>query len=104
MLAYQAGIAKFEGTDTQVLAISEDFSPSQKEFAEKNKLTFPLLSDFSKRQVAKDYGVLIPDLGIANRATFVVDKEGKIQYIEEGKTAVDSSGAETACSRLHHKS
>ena len=103
MLAYQAGIAKFDGSDTQVFGISEDFTPSQKEFAEKNKLAFPLLSDFSKRQVAKDYGVLIQDLGIANRATFVVDKEGKIQYIEEGKTAVDSAGAEQACSRLHHK-
>jgi len=103
MLAYQAGIAKFEGSDTQVFGISEDFTPSQKEFAEKIKLTFPLLSDFSKRQVAKDYGVLIADVGIANRSTFVVDKEGKIQYIEEGKTAVDSNGAEMACSRLHHK-
>jgi peroxiredoxin len=103
MLAYQAGIAKFDGSDTQVFGVSEDFTPSQKEFAEKNKLTFPLLSDFSKRKVAQDYGVLIQDLGIANRATFVVDKEGKIQYIEEGKTAVDSSGAEAACSRLHHK-
>jgi peroxiredoxin len=103
MLAYQAGTAKFEGADTQVFGVSEDFTPSQKEFAEKNKLTFPLLSDFSKRKVAQDYGVLIADLGIANRATFVVDKEGKIQYIEEGKTAVDSSGAEAACSRLHHK-
>lgn len=97
-------MAKFDSADTQVFGISEDFTPSQKEFAEKNKLTFPLLSDFSKRQVAKDYGVLIPEMGIANRATFVIDKEGKIQYIEEGKTAVDSSGAETACSRLHHKS
>ena len=104
MLAYQAGMAKFDSAETQVFGISEDFTPSQKEFAEKNKLTFPLLSDFSKRQVAKDYGVLIPEMGIANRATFVIDKEGKIQYIEEGKTAVDSSGAETACSRLHHKS
>jgi peroxiredoxin len=103
MLAYQAGIAKFDGSDTQVFGVSEDFTPSQKEFAEKNKLTFPLLSDFSRRKVAQDYGVLIQDLGIANRATFVVDKEGKIQYIEEGKTAVDSSGAEAACSRLHHK-
>jgi peroxiredoxin Q/BCP len=104
MLSYQAGMAKFDSADTQVFGISEDFTPSQKEFAEKNKLTFPLLSDFSKRQVAKDYGVLIPEMGIANRATFVIDKEGKIQYIEEGKTAVDSNGAETACSRLHHKS
>ena len=103
MLAYQAGIAKFESADTQVFGISEDFTPSQKEFADKLKLSFPLLSDFSKRKVAQDYGVLIADLGIANRATFVVDKQGKIQYIEEGKTAVDSSGAEAACSRLHHK-
>jgi len=104
MLSYQAGMAKFDSADTQVFGISEDFTPSQKEFAEKNKMTFPLLSDFSKRQVAKDYGVLIPEMGIANRATFVIDKGGKIQYIEEGKTAVDSHGAETACSRLHHKS
>lgn len=104
MLAYQAGIAKFEGIDAQVFGISEDFTPSQKEFAEKHKLTFPLLSDFSKRQVAQAYGVFIQDVGIANRATFVVDKEGKIQYIEEGKTAVDVSGAEAACSRLHQKS
>ena len=103
MLAYQAGIAKFEDADTQVFAISEDFTPSQKEFAAKNNLTFPLLSDFSKRQVAKDYGILIQELGIANRATFVVDKEGKIQHIEEGSTALDPTGAETACSRLHHK-
>jgi peroxiredoxin len=103
MLSYQAGMTKFEGSDTLVFGISEDFTPSQKEFAEKNKLTFPLLSDFSKRQVAKDYGVLMPEIGLANRATFIVDKEGKIQYIEEGKTAVDSSGAEQACSRLHHK-
>lgn len=104
MLGYQAGISKFEGADTQVFGISEDFTPSQKEFAEKLKLSFPLLSDFSKRKVATDYGVLMPEIGIANRSTFVVDKEGKIQYIEEGKTAVDSNGAETACSRLHHKS
>ena len=95
-------MTKFEGSDTLVFGISEDFTPSQKEFAEKNKLTFPLLSDFSKRQVAKDYGVLMPEIGLANRATFVIDKEGKIQYIEEGKTAVDSNGAEQACSRLRH--
>jgi peroxiredoxin len=103
MLAYQAGIAKFEGADTQVFGISTDNTPSQKEFAEKNKLTFPLLSDFSKREVSTEYGVLIPEYGVANRATFVIDKEGRIQQIEEGKTAIDPTGAETACSRLHHK-
>ncbi len=103
MLAYQAGIAKFEGDETKVFGISTDNVPSQKEFAEKLKLTFPLLSDFSQRQVAKDYGVLFADRGFANRATFVIDKDGRIEHIEEGNTAIDPTGAETACSRLHHK-
>jgi hypothetical protein len=44
------------------------------------------------------------DNGMANRATFVVDKEGKIVYIEEGSSAIDPTGAETACSRSAHKS
>jgi peroxiredoxin len=103
MLAYQAGIAKFEGADTQVFGISTDNTFSQKEFADKLKLSFPLLSDFAKRQVSSEYGVLMADYGVANRATFVVDKEGRIQHIQEGGTAIDPSGAETACSRLHHK-
>lgn len=67
-------------------------------------LSFPMLSDFSKREVAKTYGVLISEVGVANRATFVVDKEGKIVHIEEGSGAIDPSGAELACSRLAHKS
>ena len=57
--------------------------------------------------VAQAYAESVPILllpaGMANRATFVVDKEGKIQHIEEGSGAIDPTGAETACSRLHHK-
>jgi peroxiredoxin len=45
----------------------------------------------------------MPERGIANRASFVVDKEGKITYIEEGSTAVDITGSADACSRLGHK-
>jgi peroxiredoxin len=103
MLAYQAGIAHFEGVKTQEFGISTDNIPSQKEFAEKLKLTFPLLSDFAKRQVAAEYGVLFADRGFANRATFVIDKDGRIQHIEEGSGAIDPTGAETACVRIHGK-
>ncbi len=103
MLGYQASLAKLEGIETQVFGISADNTPSQKAFAEKLNLTFPLLSDFAKRQVAADYGVLIADRGFANRATFVIDKEGRIQHIEEGSAAIDPTGAETACARIHHK-
>jgi peroxiredoxin len=66
-------------------------------------LTIPLLSDFAKREVAQQYGVLVAQAGVANRATFVVDKDGKIVHIEEGNTAIDPSGAETACARLGRK-
>lgn len=103
MLAYQSGLAKFEGMDTQVFGVSTDNSPSQKAFAEKLNVQFPMLSDFAKRQVSKEYGVLMEDRGIANRATFVIDTDGKIVHIEEGSAALDPVGAETACSRLKRK-
>jgi peroxiredoxin len=88
---------------TKVFGISTDNTPSQKEFATKVNASFPLLSDFKDRQVVKSYGILLENLGIANRATFVVDISGKIQHIEEGNSAIDPTGAETACSRLAHK-
>ena len=59
-----------------------------------------MLSDFAKREVSKAYGVLMPDRGLANRATFVIDPSGKIVHIEEGSAAIDPSGAEAACRRI----
>jgi peroxiredoxin len=102
MTAYQAGIAKFEGNTTQVFGVSTDNTPSQKVFAEQLKLSFPLLSDFSTRATAKAYGVLRPD-GMSNRVTFVVDKEGKIAFVEIGNTAIDPTATDEACSRLAHR-
>ena len=55
------------------------------------------------RKVSEQYGVLIANLGLANRATFVVDKDGKIVNIQEGRDAIDPTGADEACSRLAHK-
>jgi peroxiredoxin len=100
MTSYGTDLGKFEGMDAQVFGISTDNTPSQRVFAEQTGAKFPMLSDFLERKVAKSYGVLIEPRGLANRATFVVDKEGKITYIEEGSSAVDISGAATACSRL----
>src|SRR5260370_211311 len=83
MSGYQAGISKFEGADTQVFGVSTDNTPSQGEFAKKLNLSFPLLSDFATRKTAEAYAVLMPERGYANRATFVVDKEGKITNLEQ---------------------
>ena len=101
MKAYQDGLAKFEAADTQVFGISVDSNPANQHWAQELGVTFPLLSDFSRKAVA-DYGIVNQERGFANRATFVIDKEGKIQHIEEGKEAIDPAGALTACSRLKH--
>ena len=101
MTAYQAGIAKFDGYQTKVFGISADNIPSLKVFADQLKLSYPLLSDFSTRSTLKSYGVLRPD-GMANRVTYVVDKEGKIAFVDVGNTAIDPTAADTACSRLAH--
>ena len=63
---------------------------------------FPLVSDHD-RKISELYGVLNAQAGMANRTTFVVDMDGKIAYIEEGGSAIDVTGADTACSRLGHK-
>jgi mycoredoxin-dependent peroxiredoxin len=101
MTAYQAGIARFEGNDTKVFGISADNVPSLRVFADQLKLSYPLLSDFSARSTLKAYGVLRPD-GMANRVTYVVDKDGKIAFVEVGNTAIDPTAADNACSRLAH--
>ncbi|MEP7366974.1 MAG: redoxin domain-containing protein [Acidobacteriota bacterium] len=101
MTSFNKDLAKFTESGALVFGISTDNIPSQKYWAtEVLKVEQPLLSDFSKK-TAETYGILMPS-GVANRATFVVDKDGKIQFIEEGSSAVDISGAMTACSRLNH--
>lgn len=102
MQAYQADMSKFEATETLVFGISMDSSPANKRFAEDIKVTFPLLSDW-KRKTTKDYGLYNEETGYGARATFVVDKEGKIQHVEVGRSAVDPSGAYQVCDLLTKK-
>lgn len=83
--------------------VSTDFTPTLSHWAKELNAAFPFLSDH-EGTVAKEYGVLFPTRRIANRATFVIDTEGKIAEIIEGNAAIDVNGAETACSRLKKKS
>ena len=103
MKAYQADIAKFEANDTQVFGLSVDSVPANREFAKQLGVTFPILSDFSKREVVRDCGLFNEEGGYGNRATFVIDKNGIIQHIKEGNEAIDPTSAEDACNILTHK-
>jgi peroxiredoxin len=101
--AYQSDIAKFDQSGTQVLGISVDSYAANKRFAEDIGVTFPLLSDF-KRKTVKDYGIFDEERGFGTRATFVVNKEGIIEHIEQGSTAIDPTGAYQVCSTIEKKS
>ena len=103
MKAYQADIAKFEATETQIFGISVDSVPANREFAKQNAITFPLLSDFAKRSVVKDYGIFSEEGGYGVRATFVIDKDGIIKHIKEGNEAIDPTSALDTCNILTHK-
>jgi glutaredoxin-dependent peroxiredoxin len=69
----------------QVLGVSVDTPFALKAFANEQKLSFPLLSDFNK-DTMKAYDVFNPDMiglkGIAKRAVFVIDRQGTIRYRE----------------------
>ena len=88
--------------ETQVLGISVDSFAANAEFAKRIGVTFPLLSDMT-RKVTKEYGILNDQYQFANRTTFVVDKNGIIQHIEEGSSAVDPTNAINICTGLKKK-
>jgi peroxiredoxin (alkyl hydroperoxide reductase subunit C) len=81
--AYEADIAKFSTLNTQVLGISIDHVPCLKAWAQSlGGISYPILSDFWPHgEVAKQYGVLRPE-GRSERALFIIDKQGVIQYID----------------------
>jgi peroxiredoxin len=81
MPALDADLDRFQEADAQVLGISVDNTPTNAAWAESLGIErLPLLSDFWPHgQVAQAYGVL-RDQGIAERATFIIDKDGIVRF------------------------
>lgn len=72
-------IGDFEAAGVQLLAVSCDSRFAQKQWAEAQGYTFPLLSDFWPHgAVATEYGVFNDALGCANRATFLIGTDGAV--------------------------
>jgi peroxiredoxin len=73
--------ADFVNDSTEVLSVSCDSAFTLKEFAEKEKLTHHLLSDFWPHgAVAREYGVFLEELGFATRGTFIIDRDGIVRW------------------------
>lgn len=73
----------FEGINAKVLGLSVDSVWAHKAFAEKLKISYPLLADFHpKGAVASKFGLYLEDKGITNRATVILDKDGVVRYLK----------------------
>lgn len=72
-----AELAKLDAT---VLGISGDYVFSHHEWAKYHKLQFPLLSDHDHK-VARIYGSYDEASGFNKRTVFLIDKQGRIRYV-----------------------
>ena len=80
LCALRDNLELFEDAGTALLAISVDSKHAQRAWAEEQGFGFSLLADFWPHgQVARHYGAFLEDRGYANRATFVIDRDGFVR-------------------------
>ena len=83
MPSYEEDLSEFERLDAQVLGISVDNVPCNEAWAKSmGGLSYALLSDFFPHGLVSLKYNSLRDNGISERSIFVVDKQGKIAYID----------------------
>ncbi len=102
MQAFQANLQRLEAADTQVLGVSMDSPFSNKAWAEKINVTFPLLSDWGG-DVTRQYGLYDDKRKIGRRVNILIDKNGKIANIQLDNDAVDPTKTVEFCERKNHQ-
>jgi len=104
MKAFQQNLAKLEAADTQVLGVSMDSPFSNFNFAQMNSISFPLLGDWGGA-VTREYGLTQEreiqgtKMTTGRRATFLIDKSGKVVEEQADNDAVDPTKVVDACER-----
>jgi peroxiredoxin (alkyl hydroperoxide reductase subunit C) len=74
-------LPEFDKYNAQLLGISVDNIWSHLAFARQRNIKFPLLSDFEpKGEVSKRYGVYREKDGLSERALFLINEEGTIEW------------------------
>ncbi len=82
MPAFEARLKDFEAAQTQVMGISTDSIYSHEAWAKSlGGISYPLLADIH-RETVKTYGVWWPELNANYRATYLVDKQGTVRFVE----------------------
>ncbi len=86
MCEFRDSMARLIDLDAQVIGVSVNDPFSNKGFAEKNRLPFPILSDY-KREVIKTYGLEMSNFAgldgytVSKRSIFILDKNGIVRYV-----------------------
>jgi peroxiredoxin len=85
MCAFRDSIIRLTNLGAQVIGISVNDPFSNEAFAQKNRLAFPLLSDYN-REIIRTYGIESPEFEglrgytVAKRSIFILDKNGVVRY------------------------
>jgi len=77
--------------------VSVDDLETNTKFAKEHEADFPILAD-PEKTIANAYGVLGAS-GFANRWTFYIGPDGKILFIDKGRTQTTTAG-ETLIAKL----
>ena len=85
MCTFEENLSRLNDADVVVLGICVDARFSNAAFAEKNNLSFPILSDYT-RSTVDAYGVALHDFAgmpgytASERAVFIVDEDGDVMW------------------------
>jgi len=77
--SFRDNYEKFRNLDTEIIGINQASVASHKNFAEKYRLTFPIIND-EENKIRKLYKVPNKFFVLAGRVTYVIDKQGLIKH------------------------
>jgi peroxiredoxin len=103
MCSFRDSLVKFNELKAQVIGVSVNDPFSNAGFAERNMLSFPLLSDYN-REVIRLYDIELKDFAglkgysVAKRSVFVLDKKGVVRY----RWISDNPGIEPNYKEIEH--
>ena len=86
MCEFRDSMARLTDLKAQIIGISVNDPFSNRGFVERNRLPFPVLSDY-KRETIKNYGLELPNFAgldgytASKRSIFILDPEGVVKYV-----------------------
>lgn len=75
LIDFQRDLEATQELDAEIIGVSTDSMKTLKKFVDEEGISFPLVSDSSK-SIKKQYG--------GGRITYLIDKNGTIQFVQEG--------------------